>query len=208
MKNIAFFFLPILLLALSGCKSAPPIKAADLREGQWRGKALIKDLDEKKSYIVILNVNAQRDHRVRMDVLSTLGTGVASIVATDADVRYVLIPEKKFFIGQPSADVMKPILMIPFDPRWLHNILFEQPFVEKSWTCIQDKQGLLEACEDSVTGLKVSWKNRSGDKKTVMLEHPRASVQININAFKPKVEDRKSLFSLDAPSGYRRYRVR
>lgn len=184
------------------------MKTTDVREGQWRGKALIKDLKDKKSYIVVLNMNAQRDSRVRMDVLSTLGTGVASLVADQKEVRYVLFPEKKFFIGQNKSDAMKPILMIPFDPRWLHNILFETPFLDKSWSCTMDAGGLLKDCADTVTGLKVSWSNRSGEKRTVLLEHPLASVQINIATFKPKVEERKALFQLDPPSGYRKYRVR
>jgi hypothetical protein len=208
------FFMKTLILLLglmilfTGCRTAPPVRSADFTEGHWRGKALIKDLKEAKSYVVNLNLNAVRNERARMDVVSSLGTGVAVLTADDSEVRYMLMMEKKFFTGTPSTEVMRPILMIPFDPRWLHNVLFEVPFLDKSWSCQKDNAGFLSSCENASVGLKVTWSNRQGEKKTVLIEHSRASVQINLATFKPKVEDRKNLFALEAPSNYRKFRVK
>jgi hypothetical protein len=193
---------------LSACRTAPPVKTSDFNEGHWQGKALIKDLKENKSFIVKLNLNAIKNQNLRMDVVSTLGTGVASMTADDDSVRYLLIPEKKFFFGAPSAEVMKPILLLPFDPRWLHNLLFEVPFQDQSWLCVNDGAGLLSSCINEAAGLKVTWSGRSGEKRTVFLEHAKASVQINISSFRPKVETRKNLFALEAPSNYRKFRVK
>ncbi len=179
----------------------------DVQEGRWRAKALIKDKEQSRSYIVNMNLNAVRALRARMDVTSALGTGVASLVQDEKEVRYVLFDSKRFYFGQPSADVMRPILSIPFDPRWLHNILFEIPLPEKSWTCVSS-DGWLNECKDSVTGVKVTWSARSGQKKTILIEHPKASVQINVSSFEAKVEDRKNLFVLEAPQGYQKLRVR
>lgn len=196
------------LISLSACRSAPPVKVSEFNEGNWQGKALIKDLKEKKSYIVKLNLNAVKNQTVRMDVVSTLGTGVAVMTADDENVRYILIPEKKFFFGAPSIEVMRPILMIPFDPRWLQNLLFEEAFQDQSWSCAKDGAGLLASCVNDTAGLKVSWSGRSGEKRTILMEHARASVQINISSFKPKVETRKNLFALEAPANYRKFRVK
>lgn len=179
----------------------------DIQEGHWKAKALIKDKEQSRSYIVNMNLNAKRDDNARMDVTSALGTGVASLVLDAKEVKYVLFDSKRFYFGQPSAEVMRPILSIPFDPRWLHNILFEIPLPEKSWTCVKT-DGWLSECKDSVTGVKVSWSARQGPKKTILIEHTKASVQINVNNFEPKVEDRKNLFVLEAPNGYQKLRVR
>lgn len=207
MNFMRWFILAVALSALWGCVSAP-VRLNNVKEGHWKAKALIRDKEQSRSYIVNLNLNAVRDERARMDVLSTLGTGVASLVVVPKEVRYVLFDSKRFYYGPPQPDVMRPILAIPFDPRWLHNILFEQPLTEKSWTCTKDGDGWLNECRDSVTGLKITWAEREGQKKKVMIEHAKASVQINVQSFQPKVEDRKNLFLLEAPNGYQKLRVR
>lgn len=193
---------------VAGCVTAPPVKMNTITEGQWRAKALIKDKDQSRSYIVNLNFNAVRDEYARMDVTSTLGTGVASMVLTPKEVRYVLLDSKRFYYGAPQPDVMRPILTMPFDPRWLHNLLFEEALPDKSWVCSRDSAGELDTCTNSTTQTTVTWSGRRGEKKTVLIDHPKASVQINVQSFKPKVEDRKNLFSLEAPEGYQKLRVR
>jgi hypothetical protein len=193
---------------LAGCATGPGLKLAGVKEGQWHGKALIKDKEQSRSYIVNLSFNAVRDERARMDVTSTLGTGVASLVVDNKEVRYVLLDSKRFYFGRPQPDVMRPILAMPFDPRWLHNLLFEEPLPEKTWTCTRDSAGDLLNCRDEATQTEVTWSDRRGDHKTVLIEHPKASVQIKITSFKPKVEDRKNLFVLEAPEGFQKLRVR
>lgn len=179
-----------------------------MKEGQWKAKALIKDNEQSRSYIVNLNLNVLRGEETRMDVTTTLGMGVASLLVDNRDVRYVLYDSKRFYYGTPSPGVMRPILTIPFDPRWLQNILFDTPIPERSWNCTEDSSRVLKDCVDSVSGIKITWSNRSGAKKTVLIEHSKASVQINVQSFKPKVEDRKNLFSLEAPEGFQKLRVR
>lgn len=195
-----------MLVFLAGCSSAP-VKTSDLKEGQWRGKALIKDKEQNRSYIVNLNFNVQ-DANVRMDVTTTLGNGVASLLTNNKEVHYVLFDSKRFYYGQPQPGVMRPILALPFDPRWIQNVLFDIPIAEKSWSCTTGSDGFLAECSDSVTGIKIAWTGRQGQKKTVLIEHGKASVQINLQSFRPKVEERKSLFSLEAPEGYQKLRVR
>jgi hypothetical protein len=191
---------------LSACQMAP-VKMQDVQAGHWKAKALIKDKEQSRSYIVHLNLNAERLSKARMDVVSALGTGVASLVVDSKEVRYILIDSKRYYYGQPQPEVMRPILALPFDPRWLHNILFEIPFSEKSWSCTTSDSWLKE-CRDSVTGIKITWTSRQGPKRTIFVEHERASVQINTSVFEPKVEDRKNLFILEAPAGYQKLRVR
>ena len=65
-----------------------------------------------------------------MDVSSSIGTGVASLVVDPKEVRYVLLDTKRFYYGAPAPEVMRPILALPFNPQWIHNILFEEAFTE------------------------------------------------------------------------------
>ncbi len=196
-----------LVVFLSACASQS-LKLDGVNEGNWKAKALIRDKEQSRSYIVNLNFNLVRGQRSRMDVTSALNTAVASLLTDDKEVRYILFDSKRFYFGKPQADVMRPILSIPLDPRWIQNLLFDIPIGEKSWSCTQDSAGLVQNCTDGATGLKVSWSQRLGPKKTITIDHPKAMVQINVQAFKSKVEDRKNLFTLEAPEGYQQLRVR
>jgi hypothetical protein len=195
------------LVTVAGCQSAPPTKLSDVQEGQWRAKALIKDREANKSYIVNLNFNARRNRSARMDVTTTLGMGVASLLVDSGEARYILLDSKRFYYGVPQPGIMRPILAIPFDPRWLQNILFDIPFKDASWSCEQGKDGFLASCVNNDQGLKLTWTARSGDHRTVLIEHNKASVQLNMTSFKPKVEERKNLFTLEAPDGYQKLHV-
>lgn len=196
-----------LLLLLAACQSAPKFDA-NVREGQWRAKALIKDREQSHSYLVYLDLNLVRDQRARMDVTTGLGTGVASMLVDAHEVRYLLVDSKRFYYGVPQPGVMRPILAIPFDPRWLNNVLFEEPITDKGWTCARGDGDLLSTCENPNAGLKITWSNRHGDKKTVLIEHDKASVEIKVTSFRPKVEDRKNLFVLEAPESFKKFHVR
>jgi len=195
-------------MLLSACATTPTVKLNSVNQGHWRAKALIKDKAQSRSYIVNITFNAVKHEQARMDVISTLGTGVASLVVEPKEVRYILFDSKRFYFGLPQVDVMRPILALPFDPRWLNNLLFEEPIQGKGWSCEKNAEGWLESCRDTVSSTKITWSARQGEKKTVLIEHPKASVQINVNSFKPKVEDRKNLFVLEAPDGYQKLRVR
>lgn len=190
-----------------GCASKP-VSMNEVQEGRWQGKALIKDVEQGRSYIVYLNVNAVRNQRIRMDVTSTLGTGVATILSEPNEVRYILFDSKRFYYGQPQPNVMRPVLAMPFDPRWFQNLLFDEPIEGKGWICKNDGSGRPDNCRDAVSNTQITWSNRAGEKKTVLIEHPKATVQINFQSFQAKVEDRKNLFVLEAPPAFQKLRVR
>ncbi|MGE4130963.1 MAG: hypothetical protein AB7F86_04960 [Bdellovibrionales bacterium] len=192
---------------LLACASNP-IKTDQLSEGQWKARALVKDKEQGRSYIVNLSFNAVRGQNLRMDVTNTLGTAVAALARDGQEVRYILFDSKRFYFGKSQPDVMRPILSIPLDPRWIESMLFDRAIEDKSWTCTKDGKNYVKDCLDAVTGLKVSWSNRVGGKKTVSIEHPKAFVQLNVTSFKPKVEDRKNLFVLEAPEGFQKLRIR
>ncbi len=196
-----------MLSFLVGCASTP-LKLQKFNDRNWQGRALVRDRAQGASYIINVNFNAKRGKAVRMDVTDTLNTPVASLLNQGGDVKYVIYRSKKFFYGAAQPNVMKPILSIPFDPRWIESILFDEPIAEKSWSCTKDKAGLLSECKDSVTGLTVRWMGRSGSRKTVEITHAMAEVQINFKEFRSKVENRNNLFELEAPQGYQKLRVR
>jgi hypothetical protein len=203
-KIVAAVFLG---LVLAGCKTAS-VKSQGAKEGYWTGRALIKDLEKSKSFIVNIDFNLVRGEVARMDITSTIGTSVASMVTTASQTRYALYDLKQFYTGEPKPSVMRPILAIPFNPVWLQNVLFEIPFTESNWKCTNETDGRPSLCQDSQAGLKISWERKDGDLKSIVFEHSKALVQIRIKNFKPKVEGDGNIFVLESPKGFRNLRVK
>jgi hypothetical protein len=204
---------PIVLLAglafyLTGCTTTPPVKYSDVTEGQWEAKVLIKDHENAKSHIVNVDAYAVRGQNLRIDVTAALGTHVASLVLNGDEVRYILPRKKSYFEGKSSEKVLRPILSVPVDPRLFYSMLFDVAPEEEDWSCETSDKGFLSGCENRVQGLSVEWKDRNGRKKSVLVEHEKASLQMNVTWFKPSLDPEKNIFSLRAPKKFKRYRIK
>lgn len=201
MKKIALLLFVVLL---AGCQMMPT-KYSEHSEGQWGSKVLVKDKEKSKSFIVNVDIQARKNLQLRMDVTAALGTPVASIVLNGDKVEYILFRQKKFYSGVSNDRVLKPILSVPLDPQLFYNILFDEPVADKNWSCTKNQKGFLVNCENLQQGLKVTWKDRKGRKKSIHIEHARAEIQMNIKSFTPRADD---VFVLKAPPSFRKYRVR
>lgn len=200
--------LPILLFVsmtvLLGCQTFPT-KYSDYEEGQWEARALIKDKTQSKSYVVHLDIHARKNKQLRMDVTAALGTPVASLALNDEKVRYILFQQKQFFDGRVSERSLSPILSVPLDPRLLYHVLFDEPFADKVWSCSQDKKGFVEKCQNPKDSFVIQWKDRKGKKKSVVIQHPNAEIQINILSFKEGVSE---VFDLKVPPTFQKLTAR
>jgi hypothetical protein len=200
-------FYAVLILALAGCASKT-LKLGDINQGNWSARALIKDKEQSRSFIVNLNLNAVRHEKLRLDVSSTLGQQVAALTTTSTEVRYYTTEQKKFYVGAPKSDVLRPILAIPLDPRWLQNLLFDEAIVNKNWTCKLGEDHLIAECRNEADELTITWTKRRGDARTITIQHPKAELQISIRSFSPKIETAPGLFDLVPPNGYQKLKIR
>ncbi len=198
---------PALLSLLTACQTAP-LKYDQIQEGHWESRALIRDQQEQRSFIVNLSINAVKNEKLRVDATSTLGAHLASLVLREDEVRYLLPGERRFFFGAARPEAMIPVISVPMSPSYLHNLLFEQPITEGDWLCERDSRGYLTVCQSESEGLKISWQDRSQTARRVLIEHERAQVQVNLTSFQEQLESRAELFELSPPQGFRQFRLR
>lgn len=202
--SVRGLFCLLTVLFIVGCQTMPTDYTTQT-EGQWGSKVLVKDKVKSKSFIVNVDIQAVKDKKLRLDVTAALGTPVAALVMNEDQVKYILFRQKRYYEGESSSRVLKPILSVPLDPRLLFNVLFDQPIENKNWSCTKDEKGFLANCESPSEGLKVTWKDRKGRKKAIFIEHEKAELQMNISSFTPKADD---VFSLKAPKSFTKYRIR
>ncbi len=192
---------------MAGCSSAP-FRMSNVTEGNWTGRALVKDKEHSRSFIVVLDFNAVKNESIRVDVSSTLGQHLATFVLNGTEVSYYTSDSKRFYTGSPRPEALKPILTIPLDPRWLQNVLWDEPIVARNWSCTDGDDKLVAQCKEKTKDLTIAWANRKGSNKSVDISHPKGEIQINLHSFTPKVESREGLFALEPPQGYQKVRLR
>jgi hypothetical protein len=189
---------------LFGCATAPTTFDSEKAQGQWEAKAQVRDLEKNKSDTVTLEVMAQKNHALRMEVNGTMGVHVASLLMKDSDISYAIHTQKRFISGPVSAKSLKPLLNVNLDPRWLYSIFFDSPL--EGWNCKNSEAGLIESC-DRADGAKIAWADRNGEKKRITISSTQFEVQVLVKDFTTKVQSPEKAFSLDAPEGYKRYKL-
>lgn len=190
-------------MILSACVTLAPKKFSQYKEGEWAGKVLVKNKREAKSGIVNINIRAIDGEQLRIDVTSTMGTHLASILLVGDQIEYLNIVDRSVYKGAASRESLKDILPIPLEPQALYNILFDRGFENKNWSCTSDKKGFVLSCKDLKSGLTIVWVSREGDKRTIGFETVSASVQMSLYEFKPKVSNPEKVFQLKAPSSFK-----
>ena len=99
--SVAFVFL---LLAACGGQVRPEktvVGATGNAEGQWRGKALVKDGRNGKSGTLDLDLIAKEPQALRIEAASSFGIPVASVAMSGGRIE-VLLPQEKRFITSPA----------------------------------------------------------------------------------------------------------
>jgi hypothetical protein len=198
-KLISAIFLGFFLLA---CTSTPPVAYNSLKaEGQWEAKAQLKELQTGKSNTIGLDVMSVKDEALRMEISGTMGVHLASFLMRDSEVRYAVHTQKRFFSGPVSEKSMRPLLKNDIDPRWFYSIFFDEPL--PGWNCSGTP---IEKCERS-DGTKVTWSERDGEKKRIIVSNQQFELQVLVKSFATKVQSPDKAFHLDAPDSYKRYKL-
>lgn len=191
-------FLPcwIAIALLTSCVSKPPRDFTKISEGYWKAEVALKDKVNNKNFFFSMKINAIKNKKLRMDVISPLGDVLASLALRGNELEYYLAQENRYYEGPSTPKVMVDLIQMPMNPKWFHHIFFDTPVRSKMWSCTNDNSGFLQECKNLKSGLKVSWTERSGDQRVVVIQNKTSYIKMALKNYSPKVESRKSLFQI------------
>jgi hypothetical protein len=177
-------------------------------EGQWHGKALVKNAANGKSGTLTLDVLAKEPSQLRMELVGPFGVHVASIALNGEEVRYVLTREKRYVSGPAEADALVRLVPVRIPPKALLAILFDRQFPKEDWTCANDPATQLNvSCTHKGEPVTVRWLERNGRARRLQIAAAEAEVEMYIEEAKTKAEFKPETFVLSAPSGYKQERL-
>ncbi|MCB0351394.1 MAG: hypothetical protein KDD38_09440 [Bdellovibrionales bacterium] len=188
---------------MSGCALFQPKKFSEYKEGTWQGKVLIHDIKKAKRGIVNLKVQAIDGQKLRMDVTSPVGSHIASVLLDGNELQYLNVSSKTLTTTKSNREALRELLKVPIEPQALYNVFFDHPMEDKNWSCETEPNGFLKSCKDLKSGVKIEWVSREGAKRTIDIQHPTASIQMNLYSFESKIDDLNKAFTLKVPSSFK-----
>jgi hypothetical protein len=172
-----------------------------MTSASFEAKVLMRDKVASQSGIVNVKFKGVKDQKIRLDVLSPIQTHIASLTLNGEELSYILAQTKQAYRGMATASAMVPVIRVPMNPKLLYNIFFDQPIVEKNWSCTKDKNDLLKECKTK--DLKITWVSREGAARVLEIEHAKAFLQINIHKYGGEVSPTDAKFNLKIPDSFK-----
>ena len=198
--------LALSFLVFTACQTTP-VNYSKQTQGYWKAKALIKDKKNNNNHIVYLEINAIKNKKLRMDIISPIGGHLASIILNGKKASYLNMDKKIIYSGKASARTMGKVASVPIDPKLFYNVVFDIPVKNKSWNCITDEAGNIKLCKGLKTGTTIKWGRTTDAKKSVFIENRKVKLQINFKSFKDEVEARLNLFEFKKIPGFKNIRI-
>lgn len=205
MKILIKFVTILFVLIQLGCHSKP-IKPENVMvtKGPVRAKAKIqiKDLRKGDVHYIDVDILAQRDQRLRMDLRATLGILVASIAIQGNEIEYVVPQKKTMYSGAVSERSFKPLGSMQIHPKVFYSLIFDEPLHGGDWLCQKDPQGKPAICESQSLNSKVEWNDRNNGQLKVFV----SSLTFEMTWILKSAEEDRSLtasdFNLKKPEGF------
>jgi len=205
-------FVAILILGLSGCVSVPKQEATvrgeiGSAEGQWHGKAMVRNIKNGKNGTLELDIIAREPAQLRMEATGSFGVHLASIALNGGEVRYLLPQDKRFVIAPAGADSFSQLVPVHIPPAALLAILFERQLPKEDWLCDFDAAGLAKFCSLRKEDVGVRWLERNGRNRRLKIISRDAEIEMVLDEAKSKVGSSQSIFVLTSPEGYKQERL-
>lgn len=196
----------ITLLTITACQTTP-VNYSQKEQGYWRAKALIVDKKSQNNYIVYLEINAIKNKKLRMDIISPLGGHLASIILNGKKASYLDMEKRKLYTGKASAQALGRVASVPIDPKLFYNVIFDLPVKIKSWNCINDEAGNIKLCRGLKSNTTIKWGRTTDAKKSVYIENKKVKLQLNFKSYKDEIEARSNLFEFKKIPGFKNIRI-
>lgn len=171
-------------------------------QGQWRAKALVKNLKTEKSVTLDLDMVAQEPDRLRVEASGPFGVHVASIAAKADEVRIALTREKKFLISPADRYALARIVPVRVAPSDLLAILFDRPLEANNsgWKCAP-----ANAPEWSCQSGTATVRRQSDDegRRRFVFGAPDAQMDLVITEARAETPPGEAAYELKAPTGFK-----
>lgn len=168
---------------------------------------LVRDLKSGRANKGSMDVIAHKPQQLRMEITGPFAIPLASFAMDQNKATCAVHTEKKYFSGAATPESLANVMKVEFNPKYFLNMFFDEPIAEKNWSCLQGSDKLVSKCERLSDKTSVEWKERSGERKRLVVLGNGFEIQILVKSFTTNVQALSSngdnLFLIQPPSGYK-----
>ncbi|MGE3973659.1 MAG: hypothetical protein AB7F59_03945 [Bdellovibrionales bacterium] len=168
-------------------------------QGQWKGRALVRDLVAKKTNVVRIDLIAQRPQKLRADFSASLGIYLGTLTMNERELSFLIKNQKTLYRGSPQSEKLSQLTPFPLSPRQLMRLLFDQE--PDDWKCVRDEKSFLKECMTD-SHLKISWTKRQDSRRTVTILGRQFEIQLDLSGSDSPIPTNDSMFLLTVPAGF------
>ncbi len=168
---------------------------------------MFKDKIKNKSQVIYANVLASKPSWIRLDLNTSLGMVVGSIVADDTKFMAVNMLQKKFINGPSEPSAIAKAVIVPISPSLVIQALFEIEPPGTDWSCTKDKKDLLKECLNGRTKALITWSSRQGSRRIIGFSDKNFDVQLDLMNYQPNVQIQEAQMKLESPKGFQIIRL-
>ena len=222
MRLSKWLFLSLLGLLLEAC-STQSLAPTSHRSGEWFAKAQVTEMSTGKSQQVNLDIYSVWPKKMRIEATAILGIEVAVLAVEDGQFSLILPREKKYYSGPNSEKALQNVFKVPLNPEWLINMTFDQDIKGSGWICgsensvdanQEEDPTPARICRNAKYSLKVEWRERSGDRKRVVITNATHQLQLLYKSYSEwdstkaqEGAEKGSFFKLLVPEGFAKYNI-
>jgi hypothetical protein len=189
----------LVLIFLTGCASTQMAPSKIVQ--RFNTQAVYQDKKNNKTQQMTLEVVARKNLNMRIDAKVILGVHIASVVMNPDRVQIALHAEKKSYEGPSTQKALQRSLGLPIHPLVFHAMLYRQVMKGSGWSCRINSEGLVTACQQSPSGLQVTWQEIEDNEVMVTAQNKNFSLQWKV-PLAEQVEERPTYFVLKIPDSY------
>lgn len=170
--------------------------------GQWRAKALVRNLKTSKSVTLDLDIAAVEPDRLRIEALGPFDTHVASIASRGDTVSIALTRDKKFLRAPADRYALARIVPVRVAPSDLLAVLFDRPLEANNsgWVC--DRSHAPQWTCQSGTATVARTPDADG-RRNFVFTAPDSEMDLVITEAHSAVAPADSSFDLQPPPGFK-----
>jgi hypothetical protein len=177
---------------------------AGTAQGEWRAKALVKNLKTLKSVTLDLDMVAQEPDRLRIEALGPFSLHVASIASRGDDVRIALTREKKFIEAPADRYALSRVVPVRMAPSDLLALLFDRPLEadNSGWKCDRASKPAPEWICQSGTATVARQTDDEG-RRRFQFTAPDSEMDLVITEAHAETPPGDTSYTLEPPPGFK-----
>lgn len=185
---------------MTGCASK--VKTSDqVALRTWESQAQMRDLKKNKTQNVNIEIFADAQRQMRIEVTAIMGYRVASVVMSPEKWGAAIYPQKRFYYGENQDQSLQSLVQIPLAPSDLRNLLWGQS-LGREWKC-SGQPMTPSQCEKNQGEVQIKWMDRTPEKQVLHVVSPQFEMKWSLKAPQTEVQFKADLFTLSQPKGFK-----